>query len=604
MNRLCCIAIAIVVDSLSFACFNPRYQEGISCSDQGACPEGLTCDPVDNRCRAEVLDAACTDGIRNGAETDIDCGGGACSPCADGLRCQDGSHCESQVCDEDGMCAAPVCGDRAVNGEGEDCDDGEESASCDADCTTATCGDGTINATASEECDDGGESAACDSDCTPSMCGDGLVNTSADELCDDGGASPDCNADCTPTSCGDGMTNMAGNEECDDAGESATCDDNCTFVSCGDGTRNATAGEECDDGGESAVCDLDCTAQSCGDGTINMTAGEGCDDSGESAACNADCSPAMCGDGTLNMTAGETCDDGAESVTCNADCTAALCGDGVLNMTAGENCDDGGESATCNIDCTVAMCGDGVINGSAGEQCDDGNTDDADSCSNACVLQSQNCLDIITVNPSATDGVYAIDPDGPGGLDEFDVYCDMTTDGGGWTVTAYLRQEPHWDWLTFSDQGTVGDIAGGFASAATLNASSIQFTERIIIYNRLIELGVDLGKQWMLTRRADDTPVSFPSYNTPFGWSYRDSFGFTEADAGNVCTHNCSSYRGLGMFHDISGTVQYSGTQTGNYGCVDGNNICWMARSLGCNVGSNRCSLLAGSGEGVVYGVR
>jgi hypothetical protein len=47
----------------------------------------------------------------------------------------------------------PVCGDGVATGD-EDCDDEGESASCNADCTLAVCGDGIINATASEECDD------------------------------------------------------------------------------------------------------------------------------------------------------------------------------------------------------------------------------------------------------------------------------------------------------------------------------------------------------------------------------------------------------------------------------------------------------------------
>ena len=46
----------------------------------------------------------------------------------------------------------------------------------------------------------------------------------------------------------------------------------------------------------------------------------------------------------------------------------------------------------------------------------------------------RNCSEIHFVNPAAPSGVYVIDPDGTGPMPSMDCQCDMTTDGGGWTL--------------------------------------------------------------------------------------------------------------------------------------------------------------------------
>ena len=48
-----------------------------------------------------------------------------------------------------------------------------------------------------------------------------------------------------------------------------------------------------------------------------------------------------------------------------------------------------------------------------------------------------SCLDRLTRAPTTSTGAYLIDPDGPGATAPFQVKCDMTTDGGGWTVISF-----------------------------------------------------------------------------------------------------------------------------------------------------------------------
>ncbi|MCC6553535.1 MAG: SUMF1/EgtB/PvdO family nonheme iron enzyme [Polyangiaceae bacterium] len=89
----------------------------------------------------------CTDELQNGDETDVDCGGPLCPPCAAGLHCSSGTDCEDRVCDG-GVCQPPACNDGVLNGDETDVDCGgacnqkcRAGQKCEGsdDCTTGAC---------------------------------------------------------------------------------------------------------------------------------------------------------------------------------------------------------------------------------------------------------------------------------------------------------------------------------------------------------------------------------------------------------------------------------------------------------------------------------
>ncbi|HVW25087.1 MAG TPA: hypothetical protein VHC69_06925 [Polyangiaceae bacterium] len=82
--------------------------------DCGKCPNGSTC-TTRTDCQSDVCGSSssilktcqtptCTDTVKNGDETDVDCGGSKCAKCQNGKKCGAGADCVSTLC-TGGVCA-------------------------------------------------------------------------------------------------------------------------------------------------------------------------------------------------------------------------------------------------------------------------------------------------------------------------------------------------------------------------------------------------------------------------------------------------------------------------------------------------------------------
>lgn len=146
----------------------------------------------------------------------------------------------------------------------------------------------------------------------------------------------------------------------------------------------------------------------------------------------------LCGNGVIDS--GEACDDEINDGSyggCEPGCqaSAGFCGDGIPQLQR-EACDDGvnvGGYDGCLPGCAGfdEFCGDGVLALEEGEVCDDSNSDLTDGCLPNCQVP-HSCLEIREFADVLASGVYRVRPDDDMN-ESIRVYCDMETDGGGYT---------------------------------------------------------------------------------------------------------------------------------------------------------------------------
>lgn len=157
---------------------------GKVCDGKGSCVECAS--PSD--CSSYVCVAnqcvppECIDTVKNGTETDVDCGGMDCAGCADGEACVAANDCASKVC-TGSVCQNATCSDTIENGTETDVDCGGSCTPCDpglgcmqnSDCVGGACSGSVCLETCSDSIKNANET---DVDCggpTCSPCADALT---------------------------------------------------------------------------------------------------------------------------------------------------------------------------------------------------------------------------------------------------------------------------------------------------------------------------------------------------------------------------------------------------------------------------------------------